>query len=485
MKRLIATILALLLIVLPAFAFAAGLEFTTETLQDGSLVFHFDDLSLTLPSGWADKVLAMPTGSGLSFYQRESYERYQVEGLEGGGFLFSLGASVNGSFSELPSFKYLGFSEKSAMNYYFVLPTDYPAYMEDSVRAEYDAMSAQVEAIAQSVVIYGEEATQEAVAESGDSGVSLEQARYYFEHSTLPRYFYEDPANMIDVLTDRGVYAMWDVFANENGISYPYASDDYRENRYDLIDDVTMLQLELPQPDANTLCYRIYMVYSAADNTAGYYTVEYDNLLGESAFLCGWTEDHTHVNYGGAAMLDKTDDEYESALAEEAAQVAALAGVSFIPASGSSDEELVEVSCPQLGFSTRIDPAFSTEYAEGTGLYIYTEHDGSIPYAIIYRTGDVIAEPLEYIREQFTPHMQADYGDDLVAINELEAYEIGGKQLPAGLYTYRLQGYLVDMLRLYDISEGGTMIYTAKYIETEGAPTLAALDAAIRNLTVE
>ena len=115
MKKRIALLLALLLLALPA-ALAAGLEYTTDTLQDGSLVFYFDDLSLTLPSGWADAVLAIPTDSGLSFYQRESYERYEAEGIPGGGFLFSLGASVNGSFSELPAFKYLGFSEKSAMN---------------------------------------------------------------------------------------------------------------------------------------------------------------------------------------------------------------------------------------------------------------------------------------------------------------------------------------------------------------------------------
>ena len=498
MKKRIALLLALLLLALPA-ALAAGLEYTTDTLQDGSLVFYFDDLSLTLPSGWADAVLAIPTDSGLSFYQRESYERYEAEGIPGGGFLFSLGASVNGSFSELPAFKYLGFSEKSAMNYFLVLPTDYPAYFEDSVRAEYDAMHAQIDDIARSVVVYGEEtapAPQDQSAPQGqdapadDDGASLAQARYHFEHNALPRYFYEDPANMIGVLSERGVYALWDAFARENGVSSPYAESDYRVNRHDLDDGTEMLQIELPRPDANTLCYRIYMAYNATTGAAGYYTVEYDNLLGETAFLCGWSSAHEHINYGGAAVLTRDSADYEAALAEELARVAALAGASVAPGPeapgpGAPDDDLVPVECPQLGFSTRIDPALSWEYEEGSGIYIYTEHEGSIPYALIYHTGDTILEPLEFIREQFTPHMQQQYGEDLVAINELEIYEIGGKQLPAGLYTYRLQGHLVDMLRLYDISESGTMIYTAKYLETEGEATLKALDTAIRNLTVE
>ena len=176
---------------------------------------------------------------------------------------------------------------------------------------------------------------------------------------------------------------------------------------------------------------------------------------------------------------------FGAALAEEAAQVAALAGVSAVPASDASDENLAVLDCPQLGFATKADPAYSWEYEEGTGIYIYTEHEGSIPYALLYHTGDVIAEPLEYIREQFTPHMQKEYGDALVAVNELEVYEIGGKQLPAGLYTYTVQGHLVDMLRLYDITEGGTFIYTAKYLETEGEAPLKALDTAIRNLSLK
>lgn len=161
MKRIIPLILAALLFALPALAEPmTGLAFTTDVTEDGSLMFHFEDLSLRLPADWQEKVLAMPDEGGLSFYHRASYERYQQENLDAGGFLFALGASVDNSFSDLPAFKYLGFSEISCMNYYLRLPSDYPAFMDDeAVRAEYDAMYAQIDQIAADAEIYGESAS--------------------------------------------------------------------------------------------------------------------------------------------------------------------------------------------------------------------------------------------------------------------------------------------------------------------------------------
>ena len=59
-----------------------------------------------------------------------------------------------GPKEDLESFIYLGFSERSAMNYYMELPTDYPAYMEEETRAEWDAMHAAIQGIAQGAVIH-------------------------------------------------------------------------------------------------------------------------------------------------------------------------------------------------------------------------------------------------------------------------------------------------------------------------------------------
>ena len=138
------------------------------------------------------------------------------------------------------------------------------------------------------------------------------------------------------------------------------------------------------------------------------------------------------------------------------------------------------LSCPELGFSTAVDPAFSALYDAEDGLYVSLSGEGKIPYVLVYRTGDRLGDPAEYIREQWTPHMQQQYGEDLVSYVEYEYYDVGGKQLPAGLYSYRLQGFIIDALRIIESTPQGTVIYTVKYVNGEGDETLAALDDIVR-----
>lgn len=140
MKRLVVILLLIAIASLPALA-------------EAELIYRTEDVELRLPASWSEKIMIVPTLSGASFYQKASYDRYMEEGIPGGGFLFSLGASVDSSFENLDEFIYLGFCEQSAMNYYLDLPTDYPAYMEEETRAEWDAMHAAIQGIAQGAVI--------------------------------------------------------------------------------------------------------------------------------------------------------------------------------------------------------------------------------------------------------------------------------------------------------------------------------------------
>ena len=142
MKRILMLTLILLLASLPALA-------------EAELIYRTEDVELHLPGSWSGKILILPTANGATFYQKASYDKYMEEGIPGGGYLFSLGGSVNRSFEELPSFIYLGFCEESAMNYYLELPTDYPAYMDDETRAEWDDMHDMMRGIAQGAVIRG------------------------------------------------------------------------------------------------------------------------------------------------------------------------------------------------------------------------------------------------------------------------------------------------------------------------------------------
>lgn len=167
------------------------------------------------------------------------------------------------------------------------------------------------------------DAATDAAAEQTE-GVTLERMRYYFEHNVLPRYFYEDPANMLDVLKTNGIYRLWQALADENGVEYPYQEADYNLRWYDLDGGATALLIEMPAPEVSPQCLRVYMIYNQETGASGYYTVEYDNFMGETAFLCGWTPDGTHMNYGGAPILDPAADDYEAQLEAEVQQVGAM-----------------------------------------------------------------------------------------------------------------------------------------------------------------
>ena len=113
---------------------------------DGTYSYYFydEDLFVTIDEEWYRNTRVVIGDSGASFYHEDSYEAYAAEGLNG-GLLFTIGASVNTDFQELPRFEYIGFDEETVMNYYAVLPTDYQAYTGDeSIRAEYDTLWAGV-----------------------------------------------------------------------------------------------------------------------------------------------------------------------------------------------------------------------------------------------------------------------------------------------------------------------------------------------------
>jgi len=508
MKRLIALVIALMLCAMPALA---ELWYTDDILEDGSPIYYFEELSLTLPADWAGKVMANEEDSGTAFYQKASYDAYKAEGIDGGGFLFRLCASVNGSFSQLPAFEYLGFSEESAMNYYLELPSDYPAYMGDNViRAEYDAMLAEIDFVVSHAAFYQKDADNSgggsttdgtgydaaeveasAAANAEAAAPTLAQARYHYEHRSLPGLFYEDPEQLLDALEEVSFFGAWQAFANENGVEYPYTEEDYVKRWYSA-GDATILQVTQPAPEESPQCLRVYFVYDWQTQTAGYYTVEYENLLGETALVCGWTSAGEHLDYGLSAPLDAD----EETLLAEARQIATLAGISaeVVATDGvetSSDDGLQVIECPELGFSVKADTGYFWDYQEGTGITIYTEGQGHIPYVIVWQSENLIAEPFEYIREQFTPYMQKKYGDDLVDYAEREDFVIGDKTLPAGLYIYRVQDQLVEMLRIYDSTSDRTVAYTAKYIqyggdeEPDGSAEIQALDTAIRTFQAD
>lgn len=147
MKKRVIVFASLLLTfgtIVPASAGAFD-EYYDYQNPDGTYSYYFaQGLKVTLDEEWYRETFVKTGDQGATFYHKDSYDKYNEEGLTGGR-LFTIGASVNTSFQNLPSFEYIGFDEEEYMNYYAELPTDYQAYADDpDVRAEYDRLWANV-----------------------------------------------------------------------------------------------------------------------------------------------------------------------------------------------------------------------------------------------------------------------------------------------------------------------------------------------------
>ena len=147
-------------------------EYYEEANPDGTYTYYFDQrVAVTVGEDWYQGTLLITDDSGATFYEKESYEKYAQDGIDGGGRLFTLGASVNTDFERYPSFRYIGFDEETVMNYFVVLPTDYQAYTEDDATEKYNALWAQVDDIIAGITLNGNKAegTQTPLSEpSGD-----------------------------------------------------------------------------------------------------------------------------------------------------------------------------------------------------------------------------------------------------------------------------------------------------------------------------
>jgi hypothetical protein len=385
-----------------------------------------------------------------------------------------------------------------------------------------------------------EDAAENAGKAGADSAWKAQDVRYFFEHKMLPQYFYDRPESLLAGIYKQGLYYLWELVCKENEAEPFYAEKDYITHWYTDNKTMELVQIELPEPDAATLCYRIYFVYGPDEDQNAYYTVESDEFAPDTTILGTWTKDGTHKIIGTMDVLDKKSSDYEDALKKEAEQIAELANISGdlildpgalsvsnitassekdtagstekdssassdqdAASSGQKDEaeavgegetetsternydaerlaDLQDIDCPQQGFSIKADKSYAWDYQVGTGITIYTDVKDSIPYVIVYQGEDLIAEPFEYINEQYTPYMQKKYGDDLISYEEEKEYSIGGKKLPAGVYQYKLGDYTIEQVRLYDSSGKHTVAYTAKYIKDKGEDTIKALDRAVR-----
>jgi hypothetical protein len=150
MRRIISALLVILLLSLPAMAERSfsPYDYVTGSAGGGRFLYYdFPDISLYLPASWEGRYTVETDEYGVAFYQTASYDKFLEEGLEGGGFLFSLGASKDESFRDLLAYEYLGYSENAGLHFYLTLPPEYTAYLEEDIMADYADMAEGLDAI--------------------------------------------------------------------------------------------------------------------------------------------------------------------------------------------------------------------------------------------------------------------------------------------------------------------------------------------------
>lgn len=154
---------------------------------------------------------------------------------------------------------------------------------------------------------------------------SLHDLRYYFEHKLLPGELYQNTDQVSAFLRENGPYVMWRNFAQNNGGEVVYTEDQFAMEEVPLEGGGWLIRLTFPKPEDSLLCSRVYLLHNPETNESGYFTVEYDNFMGDAWFLCGWTPKGNHMNFSGVDNLPAPDSaDYRAALDKEAEEVVRL-----------------------------------------------------------------------------------------------------------------------------------------------------------------
>ena len=133
-KKATAAMTALAVMVVPMTAFAGDFEdFYDYQAENGKYVYYFENgIKLEMPEDWYQNVTVEAEESYVTFYHKDSYEKYKKDGYDAGGELLKIGCSVNTDFKDNPGYEYIGFDEEEALNFYYSTPTDYQAYTKDT-----------------------------------------------------------------------------------------------------------------------------------------------------------------------------------------------------------------------------------------------------------------------------------------------------------------------------------------------------------------
>lgn len=136
------------------------------------------------------------------------------------------------------------------------------------------------------------------------------EIRYMLEHRFIPKWFFEDKGKFIGtVLHEQGIlFEVIDDLFQKEGVENPYSAEDFKVMAAKITDDVLLLRIGFPEPEEEPLCYCAYLFFDADYQKLGYYCIEKGNAeSGDLPFVCSWTPDEVHHNYGNCTMEGHDD----------------------------------------------------------------------------------------------------------------------------------------------------------------------------------
>lgn len=134
--------------------------------------------------------------------------------------------------------------------------------------------------------------------------------RYIYEHKLLPDWFFKDKSQFIGMLLhDKSILLgiIEEMFEKEE-LQNPYQEDEFKIDATKIEEDIFMLKIIFPEPEEEPLCYCAYLFFDNEFEKTSYFCIEKGNDAGNNIpFVCSWTTDGCHHNYGGCTFENYGD----------------------------------------------------------------------------------------------------------------------------------------------------------------------------------
>ena len=137
------------------------------------------------------------------------------------------------------------------------------------------------------------------------------QLLYTFQHDWFPQLFYRQQEALTAALINDGetVHRILTSLAGEAGVECPIEAAELPVEVLGYPIDRYVIKIAFPEPDQDPLCHFVCLCFDKGFTDMRYLTVEKSaGIDGDTRpFLCGWTRDGRHENYGQCELEEALD----------------------------------------------------------------------------------------------------------------------------------------------------------------------------------